>query len=256
MFPSEPLFVTNFISKSIMQYTIARIVFQYGIYPVLTLTAATLLIYLIGSGYNYYLVSLPIITGFGLLIMVLERIFPYEKRWLTNWDVLFKNNYDNFGIKSTLGQVGIKEEPNFLKSYFQQFIYPFSKRIRNKSKLLILLPLILFYNSIYGQTSNDIIGKWDSSDKKVVIEVYKTNNTFSAKVIQSTNASDIGKVIAWDLKYNSAKKEWSGGQVQKPDMEHAASCFIVINETNSFTVTGYHGFRFLGKSEKYFRKNK
>lgn len=176
---------------------IARKIFQYGIYPVITLTA-------------------------GLLYNLFNR----------QWKQLL-----------------------FSYLAYKQFVYPFSKSLRNKSKFLLILPLILFFKSIYGQSPNDIIGMWENSDKKIVIELFKTNNTFSAKVIQSTTASHIGRVIVWDLKYNPKENEWSGGYVQKPEMEHSASCFIVLNAANSITITGYHGLRIFGKSEKFFRKD-
>ncbi len=61
-------------------------VFQYTIYPLIMLGAATTLITGMQNGYNYYLVSLTTISITGLIILFLERQFPYEKNWLTNWD--------------------------------------------------------------------------------------------------------------------------------------------------------------------------
>jgi len=63
-----------------------KIIFQYSIYPIVMILAATLLIYGMQNGYNYYLVSITTTVTFGLLILLLERKFPYEKNWLNNWD--------------------------------------------------------------------------------------------------------------------------------------------------------------------------
>ncbi len=49
--------------------------------------------------------------------------------WLTVWDYLFKTNYDDPKIYRTegIGEIGIKEEPNFPKTYITQMIHPFKK---------------------------------------------------------------------------------------------------------------------------------
>ncbi len=61
-------------------------IFQYSMYPIIMLSAATLLIYGMQNGYNYYAVSLSTISIFALLILLLERQLPYEKQWINNWD--------------------------------------------------------------------------------------------------------------------------------------------------------------------------
>lgn len=47
--------------------------------------------------------------------------------WLTLWDHIFKTAYDNPKIYESkgIGEIGIKEEPNFPRTYGKQFWYPF-----------------------------------------------------------------------------------------------------------------------------------
>lgn len=45
--------------------------------------------------------------------------------WLTVWDYIFQSNYDTTKMTSKLGAIGIKEEPNFPRTYLQQFLNPF-----------------------------------------------------------------------------------------------------------------------------------
>lgn len=47
--------------------------------------------------------------------------------WLTLWDHIFKTAYDNPKIYESkgIGEIGIKEEPNFPRTYRKQFWYPF-----------------------------------------------------------------------------------------------------------------------------------
>ena len=48
-------------------------VFQFGIYPAIMLSASAIILYGIRSGYNQYLVTIPVITLTGILILVLEQ---------------------------------------------------------------------------------------------------------------------------------------------------------------------------------------
>ena len=50
--------------------------------------------------------------------------------WLTVWDFMFKTNYDDPRIYDSegIGEIGIKEEPDFPKSYLKQMMFPFKKR--------------------------------------------------------------------------------------------------------------------------------
>jgi len=63
--------------------------------------------------------------------------------WLTVWDYLFGTAYDNPKMATELGKIGIKEEPNYPKNYITQFLYPFSKKIRDKSKNMIPFIILL-----------------------------------------------------------------------------------------------------------------
>ena len=47
----------------------------------------------------------------------------------------------------------------------------------------------------------------------MTVEVYKTNNTYSAKIINAIDKSQIGKVIICNLVFNKAKSEWNVGEV-------------------------------------------
>ena len=49
--------------------------------------------------------------------------------WLTIWDKLFKTSHDSSRIvrREDIGDIGIKEEPNFPKTYLKQALYPFNK---------------------------------------------------------------------------------------------------------------------------------
>lgn len=49
--------------------------------------------------------------------------------WLNVWDKIFNTAYDDPKIYDSqgIGKIGVAEEPNFPKSYWKQFLYPFKR---------------------------------------------------------------------------------------------------------------------------------
>ena len=76
-------------------------VFQYSIYPLFMLSAAWIMIAAIQSGANQYLATVPVIAGYGLLALVLERWMPFEKDWIegSDWNLDFTYYSINYLIK-------------------------------------------------------------------------------------------------------------------------------------------------------------
>ncbi|MBX9734877.1 MAG: sterol desaturase family protein [Chitinophagaceae bacterium] len=77
-------------------------VFQFGIYPIIMLSASATIIYEIGAGVNQYLATIPFITLTGVLILLLERWIPYEKNWVgskNDWNLDLTYYIINYSIK-------------------------------------------------------------------------------------------------------------------------------------------------------------
>lgn len=77
-------------------------VFQFGIYPAIMLSASAIILYGIRSGYNQYLVTVPVITLTGILILLLEQWMPYEKNWVggkNDWNLDLTYYIINYSIK-------------------------------------------------------------------------------------------------------------------------------------------------------------
>jgi len=114
--------------------------------------------------------------------------------------------------------------------------------------------LTLIVGSSFVQNNSDqILGKWFSEDNTKTVEVFKENGKFSAKIIDAKDKVQVGKIIVWDLQYDNNEKEWSGGEVQLPEMSHPASCYVKL-KGEKIIITGYHGFRIFGSSQTYSRK--
>lgn len=179
--------------------------------------------------------------------------------WLTVWDQIFGTAYDEPKMQTGLGPIGIAEEKNFPSTYWKQFLYPFNKKIRQKAQTGTLAGMLL--SSAFGFTQSQlpgdqILGNWQLGDGSMRIQVYKDGDSYSGKTIWLSAASkhkEIGKVVLWNLDYDTSTKEWSEGKIQLPDMDHSANCIITLKDKNTAEVTGYHGLRWLGKKKKLLR---
>lgn len=177
--------------------------------------------------------------------------------WLTIWDKIFGTLYYNPNLKQELGEIGIKEEPNFPKSYLKQFIYPFSKSIQKLAKGIFILIFLLFSSTIgIAQIEEGSIeGDWQNENKSRIVNMYKNKGRLFAKIVEDDNKENTGKVIIRGLKFNKRNKEWSGGKLQLPGMTHPVKCYIKFEDENKIKIVGYHGIRLLGESKVYYRLN-
>lgn len=76
--------------------------FQFSIYPLIMLSAAIIIVKGIQSGYNQYVITIPVITFFGLLILLLERWMPYDTDWVkgkSDWNLDLTYYIINYCIK-------------------------------------------------------------------------------------------------------------------------------------------------------------
>lgn len=80
-----------------------RKIFQYSIYPFFMLSAAWLMITAIQNGVNQYLATITVITGYGVLVLFLERWMPFDKNWVNgnDWNLDFTCYIINYLIKVT-----------------------------------------------------------------------------------------------------------------------------------------------------------
>lgn len=133
----------------------------------------------------------------------------------------------------------------------------------------ILLLLTLSFTS-HGQS---IIGQWETFDdetkeKKSVIEIYKTNNLYFAKIVESfvseknavcetcteknKNKPIIGLIIIENLKKDG--DEFNSGTIMDPENGKTYKCYLELMNTNKLKVRGYLGFSFFGRTQYWLRK--
>lgn len=122
----------------------------------------------------------------------------------------------------------------------------------NRKVFLLLMPLALFLLSFQYHNTNEITGKWAFFDSSRVIEVYKQNNKYYAKIIKISGEDEnekVGHIMFKDLVYDQADKKYTGkanstsgitasGELVLLDenrLQISVSKFLVINK--SYTLT-------------------
>lgn len=86
--------------------------------------------------------------------------------------------------------------------------------------------------------------------------IEKNGYAYTAKIISVLDKkpqAEVGQKIMWDLVFDTKNAEWTEGQIQMPDMGHAADVFIEFKDKDVIIVTGYYGLRLFGKSHTLLR---
>ncbi|WP_299779122.1 DUF2147 domain-containing protein [uncultured Formosa sp.] len=137
-------------------------------------------------------------------------------------------------------------------------------------KHLFFLLLITLSITATGQT---IIGQWETYDdktneKKALIEISKTNDIYSAKIIDKyigeknsvctacegdkKNQPMIGLVIIEDIKKDD--DEYSDGTILDPESGDVYSCYLKLVNNNKLKVRGFLGVSLFGRTQYWLRK--
>jgi uncharacterized protein (DUF2147 family) len=134
---------------------------------------------------------------------------------------------------------------------------------------------LLFFFSLNLQShatvpeSDRICGKWISSDKKLIVEVYKEREQFKAKIVWFNddpskpmeewrdkhnpdpalrNRRIVGLEILNGLKYDNDSHTWEGGKIY--DAQHGKQWDAAgyIDKDGTLKVKGYWHFKILGRT--------
>lgn len=121
--------------------------------------------------------------------------------------------------------------------------------------------------------SQSIIGQWETFDdetkeKKAMIEIYKTDNLFYAKIIESYTSDKnavcetckgttkgkpiIGLIIIENLKQDGNK--FNGGTILDPENGETYKCYLKLKGNDKLKVRGYLGVSLLGRTQYWKRK--
>ena len=139
-----------------------------------------------------------------------------------------------------------------------------------KSLIIILLCLTGIQSKENVAPGDQILGKWVSAEKNIIVQVYKSGDTFKGKIVwykgdDPNKAMDewtdkhnpdpalrsrkiLGMDVLRDLKYDPKNNVWEGGMIYeaRTGKEYNASAYI--DKSGLLRVKGYWHFKFIGKT--------
>lgn len=144
------------------------------------------------------------------------------------------------------------------------------KKHRTKMKHFFFIFIMALSFTSHAQS---IIGQWETFDdetkkKKSVIEIYKTNNLYFAKIIESfaseknavcetcTGTSKNKPIIGLIIIENLTKDgdEFNGGTIMDPENGKIYKCYLELMDKNKLKVRGYLGFSLFGRTQYWLKK--
>ncbi|ADY51419.1 Protein of unknown function DUF2147 [Pseudopedobacter saltans DSM 12145] len=139
-------------------------------------------------------------------------------------------------------------------------------------KLLIFSVFLLVNTLVFGQKSDEILGKWLNKDKEAHLQIYKKGNKYFGKLSwlkepndeegkpkrDSKNPSEelrgrpiLGLEILKDFTFNNGV--WQDGTIYDPKSGKTYSCKMTLEGKNRLNVRGYIGISLLGRTEVFTR---
>lgn len=150
--------------------------------------------------------------------------------------------------------------------FFVLAIYQFWKHKKRKSNksysimLLFILSSISAFSQKVADPKNQILGKWQTDDKRAIIEIVEQRNIYFGKIVWLQNATDkvgnprkdienpnkekrnaflIGLIIMNNFTFDD--NEYINGTVYDPDSGNNYNCKLWLLDNNTLKVRDYCG---------------
>ncbi|MGI8951212.1 MAG: DUF2147 domain-containing protein [Chitinophagaceae bacterium] len=131
----------------------------------------------------------------------------------------------------------------------------------------------------YAQSNADrILGKWMTTQKNLMVDVYKVNDEYKAKIIWFKDTDDksrpmnerldiknpdkslrsrkwIGIQVLNGLRYVSTENKWEDGKIYDPNTGKTWDAEASFTNNNMLKVRGYWVFKFLSKSLIFYKES-
>jgi uncharacterized protein (DUF2147 family) len=125
-------------------------------------------------------------------------------------------------------------------------------------------------------SADAILGKWISTEKNLIVDVYKENNVYKSKIVWFDASDDLSKPmksrvdyknpdqnlrdhklvgleILNGLKYNLNSNRWENGTVYDPNTGKFWSAVIFFDQEKKLAVKGFWKFEFISKTMHFER---
>ncbi|WP_214071669.1 DUF2147 domain-containing protein [Mucilaginibacter sp. dw_454] len=143
-------------------------------------------------------------------------------------------------------------------------------------KFLALIFLTSFtIKPIDGNDADLICGKWISSNKNLIVQVYKAGNGYRGRMVWFKNTDNskamdewtdkhnpdpalrnrklIGMDILRDMEYDRGSHSWENGKIYEAQTGHEYNASAKLDKDGTLKVTGYWHLKFIGKTMTFNR---
>jgi uncharacterized protein (DUF2147 family) len=146
-------------------------------------------------------------------------------------------------------------------------------------KFLFVFLSLSFFTGIkhpanVAAAAQQICGKWESSEKNLIVQVYCEDDKFKAKIIWYTdtggkpmdywtdkrnpdpalrNRKILGMSVLRDLMYQPETNSWENGIIYESKNGREWNASVRIDKNGSLKVKGYWHFKFIGKTMTFSR---
>jgi uncharacterized protein (DUF2147 family) len=149
-----------------------------------------------------------------------------------------------------------------------------------KRLLLLSITILLVCTSanFHLPDSDRVLGKWMSTEKNLLVQVYKDGINFQARVLWFSDKDDpskpietrvdyknpdkalrtrklLGMTVLEDMVYVPKTDSWEGGNIYDAVSGRKWSSAAYINDKGELKVTGYWHFKWIGRTLTFTRVN-
>lgn len=140
-------------------------------------------------------------------------------------------------------------------------------------KHLVIAALLCLCIHVNAQNNADaILGKWQSAEKNLIVDVYKAGNNFQARILWFYNPGNrlpetdvknpdenlrsrpvVGMDVLSGLTYNQKQNRWVDGEIYDCTSGRTWDANVWLANDTTLNVRGFYHVRWLGKTMKFIR---
>lgn len=141
-------------------------------------------------------------------------------------------------------------------------------------KNILFLVITIWSNTLFAQTSQDILGIWLNEEEDAKIEVFIEDGKIFGKIVWLLNPKDengdwrldeknpnenlrsrkiLGLTVMHNLKWDEDNKEWNSGKIYDAREGDTYSLYARLDRENILKLKGYIGFSLFGKTTSWTR---
>ena len=142
-----------------------------------------------------------------------------------------------------------------------------------KTILVFIFLYVSSFSSFAQNNPDDILGKWVTTTGSCIVEVYKQNMNYKAKVLwfkegkkymndyydeknpnpALRNRKLLGMEVMNGLHYNAEEKEWVDGHIYDATSGKEWDSVVWLTDDHLLKVKGYWVFKFLSQTKTFKR---